>query len=108
MTLQELNSQLQQRPVDKERFAPWVKELSSINLEFPLTYPKRDDVIMPQWAIEVSLSLSVMHPRHPGSCGCEPGLLVRMVCVLVCATAAWLNPAVPLGQVSLVKWFFVV
>lgn len=41
--------------MEKQRFAPWVEEVNAMNREFPLTYPRRDDVIMPQWAIEVNL-----------------------------------------------------
>lgn len=58
--VQELNAQLAARPVAKQQFAEWVQELNSVNAEFPLTYPKRDDVIMPQWAIEVRVKSIVL------------------------------------------------
>eukprot|EP00887_Chlorella_sp_A99_P007132 scaffold2.g7132.t1 len=51
--LQMLNKALAASPVDKAQFAPWVSEVNAVREEYPLTYPKHDDVIMPQWAIEV-------------------------------------------------------
>lgn len=54
---QELNAQLGQRPLPEGHFGEWRAELEGVNAEFPLSYPQRDDVIMPQWAIEVG--------RHP-------------------------------------------
>lgn len=34
-------------------FNSWISEIESVRSEFPQGYPERDDVIMPQWAIEV-------------------------------------------------------
>lgn len=59
---QELNEQLKARPVAEEQFAEWRREVGETNAAFPLTYPKRTDVIMPQWAIQVcTLSWSLMY-----------------------------------------------
>ena len=55
--LQELNNQLKARPVAEDKFAEWRQDVQKTNEAFPLAYPKRTDVIMPQWAIEVR--------RHP-------------------------------------------
>ena len=45
---------LQTRPADfEQQYAPWVAEVLSTREANPLNYPQRDDVIMPQWAIEV-------------------------------------------------------
>lgn len=35
------------------RIAPWVAEVARIRAEFPMRYPDRDDVIVPQYAIQV-------------------------------------------------------
>ncbi len=51
--VQELNNQLKARPVAEDKFAKWRQEVQETNAAFPLAYPKRTDVIMPQWAIEV-------------------------------------------------------
>ena len=51
--VQELNAQLQQWPLPAGHFGEWRTELEGVNAEFPLSYPARNDVIMPQWAIEV-------------------------------------------------------
>ena len=45
--------QLKARPVAEDQFAEWRQEVDETNKAFPLAYPKRNDVIMPQWAIEV-------------------------------------------------------
>ena len=52
---QEMNRQLEERPVIKEQFNDWVAEVDNMGKEFPLIFPDRDDVIMPQWAIKVRL-----------------------------------------------------
>ncbi|BDA51064.1 Acetolactate synthase 1, chloroplastic [Coccomyxa sp. Obi] len=52
-SLKELNNQLKARPVAEDKFAEWRQDLQKTNKAFPLAYPKRTDVIMPQWAIEV-------------------------------------------------------
>ena len=52
---QEMNRQLEERPVIKEQFDEWVAEVNNMGKEFPLMFPDRDDVIMPQWAIKVRL-----------------------------------------------------
>ena len=52
---QEMNRQLEERPVIKEQFDEWVAEVDNMGKEFPLMFPDRDDVIMPQWAIKVRL-----------------------------------------------------
>lgn len=67
--VQELNSQLKARPVAEDKFAKWRQELQETNAAFPLAYPKRTDVIMPQWAIEVR--------RHPQL---EMGMFSRVQC----------------------------
>ncbi|GFH30735.1 acetolactate synthase [Haematococcus lacustris] len=36
-----------------QRIAPWVAEVARIRAEFPMRYPDRDDVIVPQYAIQV-------------------------------------------------------
>ena len=58
---QELNAQLAQRPLPEGHYAEWRAELEGVNAEFPLSYPHRDDVIMPQHAIEVSC---LHHSQH--------------------------------------------
>jgi acetolactate synthase I/II/III large subunit len=54
-SLAALNELLDANPplVDASRFAPWVADLAAKAVEFPLSYPVRDDVIVPQRAIEV-------------------------------------------------------
>lgn len=51
--MQELNVQLEARPLPEAKFGAWVAEVNGVNEQFPLSYPQRDDVIMPQWAIQV-------------------------------------------------------
>uniref|UniRef100_A0A1D2AGP4 Acetolactate synthase n=1 Tax=Auxenochlorella protothecoides TaxID=3075 RepID=A0A1D2AGP4_AUXPR len=49
-----LNRMLRAAPVDRTQFAPWVEALEAKRAEFPLRYPTdRDDLIMPQRAIEM-------------------------------------------------------
>lgn len=48
-----LNKLLEADPVDKGHFAAWRAELDAKRAEFPMRYPQRDDVIVPQHAIQV-------------------------------------------------------
>jgi acetolactate synthase I/II/III large subunit len=48
-----LNAMLDDDPIDATRFAAWRDELAAKRSEFPMVYPARDDVIVPQWAIQV-------------------------------------------------------
>jgi acetolactate synthase-1/2/3 large subunit len=48
-----LNRLLAAHPLAPAAFAPWVAEVDAVRAEHPGGYPLRDDVIMPQWAIEV-------------------------------------------------------
>jgi acetolactate synthase I/II/III large subunit len=50
--LRAVNAALEAQPMDMSAIAPWVKEVDAIRTEYPLSYPHRDDVILPQWAIE--------------------------------------------------------
>lgn len=52
-TLQMLNRSLEASPLDKAQFAPWVAEVNAVRDEYPMTYPKHGEVILPQWAVEV-------------------------------------------------------
>lgn len=51
--MQELNRQLEERPIVAGQFDEWVEEVHDMGKEFPLIFPDRDNVIMPQWAIKV-------------------------------------------------------
>lgn len=66
--MQELNKQLKARPVAEDQFAEWRQEVDETSKTFPLAYPKRTDVIMPQWAIEVRACCIL------GLCFCPSGL----------------------------------
>ena len=55
---QELNRQLEERPIIEEQFREWVEEVHKMGTEFPLMFPDRDDVIMPQWAVKVGMHTS--------------------------------------------------
>ena len=50
---QELNKLLEEKPVPEGQYAAWRSELKEQEAKFPLAYPQRDDVIVPQWAIKV-------------------------------------------------------
>ena len=48
-----INSLLAQQPLPAGHFDTWLSSIMEIKERFPMWYPKRDDVIVPQWAIEV-------------------------------------------------------
>lgn len=54
---QELNRLLEEKPVPEGQYASWRAELKEQEAKFPLAFPQRDDVIVPQWAIKVLNSL---------------------------------------------------
>lgn len=51
------------------QYADWVAELMAMKEENPLAYPQHDDVIMPQWAIEVR---PTSRPGRDGGRRCTP------------------------------------
>lgn len=53
LLLPALTSQLLLQPVSPTQYAEWVAEVMAMKEEHPLAYPHHEDVIMPQWAIEV-------------------------------------------------------
>lgn len=48
-----LNGLLAEDPVPGEQYAAWREDVRSKAEQFPMGYPKRNDVIVPQWAIQV-------------------------------------------------------
>lgn len=52
--LQILNSFAADDPLPETAFAGWVAEMDAKRKEFPMRYPDRGDVIVPQWAVQVS------------------------------------------------------
>jgi len=53
LTLQMINSMIEEEPVGRKQFASWRKELDEQKAEFPLPFPESEDVIMPQTAIQM-------------------------------------------------------
>lgn len=51
--LRMLNKMLDSVPSLKEQYGPWRDELAAKRKEFPMRFPERDDVIVPQHAIQV-------------------------------------------------------
>eukprot|EP01025_Chloroclados_australasicus_P045571 TRINITY_DN4992_c0_g1_i2.p2 TRINITY_DN4992_c0_g1~~TRINITY_DN4992_c0_g1_i2.p2 ORF type:complete len:351 (+),score=46.88 TRINITY_DN4992_c0_g1_i2:123-1175(+) len=47
-----LNTMLDDDPVDPARFADWRAAIEEQRTSFPMRYPERDDVIIPQWAVQ--------------------------------------------------------
>jgi acetolactate synthase-1/2/3 large subunit len=47
-----LNAALDERPLVDGLYSAWVATLATKRQEFPMTYPARDDVIIPQRAIQ--------------------------------------------------------
>ena len=52
-SLKVLNAMLDADPVDPQQFEEWRAELERKREQFPMSYPQREDVIVPQWAIKV-------------------------------------------------------
>ena len=53
--MQELNKQLAAEPIPENRYAAWRTEVLDKDTEFPMSFPRRDDVIVPQHAIQVRI-----------------------------------------------------
>jgi hypothetical protein len=62
-----LNERLREEEDPASRYEEWRKVVAAKATEFPMWYPQRDDVIIPQWAIEVPTPL----PTHP-PCYAQP------------------------------------
>eukprot|EP01025_Chloroclados_australasicus_P035068 TRINITY_DN3580_c0_g1_i1.p1 TRINITY_DN3580_c0_g1~~TRINITY_DN3580_c0_g1_i1.p1 ORF type:complete len:563 (-),score=83.17 TRINITY_DN3580_c0_g1_i1:1528-3216(-) len=48
-----INTLLEDDPIDKSQYADWIADVNTKRNEYPMAYPQRDDVIIPQWAIQV-------------------------------------------------------
>ena len=53
-------------PRPPAQYADWVAEVLAVKEEVPLAYPHHDDVIMPQWAIEVRAGPLLLGCSHRG------------------------------------------
>lgn len=54
-----LNKGLEAAPLQDGHFAPWQADLKQQAAEHPMVFPERDDVIIPQRAIQVQTKVSV-------------------------------------------------
>lgn len=62
---------LAENPVPQAQYAEWRQDVREKAVEFPMWYPERDDVIIPQWAIKVSQAL-----KSPKAQMDQPGMLI--------------------------------
>jgi acetolactate synthase-1/2/3 large subunit len=51
--IQGINRLLEEQPIPKGKYSSWMQTLHGVREKFPMWYPQRDDVIIPQWAIHV-------------------------------------------------------
>ena len=51
--MQLMNQALEEEPLQEGHLAAWHQELQDKVKEFPSWFPVRDDVIVPQWAVQV-------------------------------------------------------
>ena len=49
-----LNKELQKEEDPAARYSEWRESIENKRSEFPMWFPERDDVIIPQWAVKVS------------------------------------------------------
>ncbi|KAL3136694.1 hypothetical protein ABBQ38_005929 [Trebouxia sp. C0009 RCD-2024] len=50
--LQGINKLLEQHPVPEGQYTTWIDSVNEVREKFPMWYPEKDDVIIPQWAIQ--------------------------------------------------------
>ena len=48
-----INKLLEQHPVPEGQYSTWIDSINEVREKFPMWYPEKDDVIIPQWAIQV-------------------------------------------------------
>ena len=53
LSLQGINRLLEAEPIPKDHFASWRQDVDSKKKEYPMQFPQRPDVIVPQYAIQV-------------------------------------------------------
>ena len=58
LALAAFNAALDARPLVDDAYSAWVAKLAAKREEFPMSYPARDDVIIPQRAIQASPTVS--------------------------------------------------
>ena len=47
-----INKLLEQHPVPQGQFSKWIDSIDEVRKKFPMWYPEKDDVIIPQWAVK--------------------------------------------------------
>ena len=60
-----LNAALDARPLADGQYGDWVATLAAKREEFPMSYPARDDVIIPQRAIQARPVKPLRHEHLP-------------------------------------------
>ena len=53
-----INKLLEQHPIPEGQYSTWVDSVNEVREKFPMWYPEKDDVIIPQWAIQVCRTIS--------------------------------------------------
>lgn len=53
LTCAGINKLLEQHPVPEGQYTTWIDSVNEVRQKFPMWYPEKDDVIIPQWAIQV-------------------------------------------------------
>ena len=61
-----MNKALEEEPLEEGCLAAWHQELQDKVKEFPSWFPVRDDVIVPQWAVQVRAAISCREALPPG------------------------------------------
>ena len=57
-----INKLLEQHPLPEGQYSTWVDSINEVREKFPMWYPEKEDVIVPQWAIQV-----LHYSSHPAS-----------------------------------------
>ncbi|CAG9460680.1 unnamed protein product [Pedinophyceae sp. YPF-701] len=52
-TLRMLNGMLDESPLPEGQLKEWQADVQKVKTEYPMAYPDREDLIVPQWAVEV-------------------------------------------------------
>lgn len=80
-----INKLLEQHPVPEGQYTTWIDSINEVREKFPMWYPEKDDVIIPQWAIQVCCAQQLCASSWAQSgCGCA-------CCACACACCVWLQ-----------------
>lgn len=86
-----LNSVLAEEAIPPEQYAEWRHSVREKMGHFPMWYPERQDVIIPQWAVQVRRAVGRALAAEPDAADLSSPGFGRLSSSLDCGSSCWLR-----------------